>query len=291
MPIAQVNFQTGNSQRRNLCLVGNHAQAVALAARQASIERGFAIPVYVAVPHDCSPKKIEATRACGGTVHLAGVDPAARFHLARDLSNFTGAIIVPPSDHIDIVLGQATAVAELLEQVQAVGNTPLDAVIVPSGGGGLLVGAVAACKPQGVLVYGAEPAQGGPGLSSALHMGKRSEVLDQKRTIADGLRTLTGEANWEHIKRRENVEGVYTADESEIREAMRVAAESLGIIIEPSAAVALAATLFRGDFYARIAKTRKTLRIGVILTGGNIDIKEWEDLIVRPKLAGYKFEV
>lgn len=231
------------------------------------------------MPHDCPQKKIDATKTCGGTVYLSGTEPEARLNLAQKIHNTTGAVIVPPADHVDIVLGQATAVSELLDQAQERDDVLLDAVIVPSGGGGLLVGAVAACKPQGILVFGAEPAHGGPGLANALRTAKRSERLEQERTIADGLRSLTGAANWEHIKSKDNVELVLAASEDEIVAAMRLAVETLGLIVEPSAAVALAVTLFSKQFHRRIAKMKGVVRIGVVLTGGNIGEEELQLLV------------
>jgi threonine dehydratase len=231
------------------------------------------------VPHDCPPKKIDATRACGGTVFLTSPEPEARLNLAQKIHNTTGAVIVPPADHVNIVLGQATAVSEFLDQVEERDQALLDAIIVPSGGGGLLVGAVAAGKPRGVVIYGAEPAYGGPGLANALRNGKRSQRLEQKPTIADGLRSLTGAANWDHIKSKENVKLVLTASEDEISVAMRLALEELGLVIEPSAAVALAVSLFDVQLHREITNRKGLVRIGVVLTGGNISVKALQELV------------
>ncbi|KAF2686339.1 pyridoxal-5'-phosphate-dependent enzyme [Lentithecium fluviatile CBS 122367] len=258
---------------------GNHAQAVALAAQNASTARGFAIPAFLAVPHDCPPKKIDATRGHGGTVFLSGLEPESRLTLARKIHESTGAVIVPPADHVDIVLGQATAVSEFVDQVQDIDNALLDAVVVPSGGGGLLVGAVAACRPMGVVVFGAEPAHGGPGLANGLRTGRRTNRLEQKRTMADGLRTLTGEANWEHVKSRENVDQVFAVSEDDIRQAMRLLVDQLGFVIEPSAVVSLAVVLFSKEFHQRVGRMRGVVRIGVILTGGNIDTEQLQALL------------
>jgi threonine dehydratase len=186
----------------------------------------------------------------------------------------TGALIVPSADDPDIVLGQATAVHEFLAQV-----VDLDAVVVPSGGGGLLVGAIAVCKARGVRVFGAEPEQGGPGLADGLRSGTRRTALDGGQTVADGLRCLTGEANWEHIRREGNVDGVFTVSEEQIREALGLAVRELGDRIEPSAAVALAVVLFSADFARQMAALGAGVRVGVILTGGNIGEEDLMTLV------------
>jgi threonine dehydratase len=165
----------------------------------------------------------------------------------------------------------------------------LDAIVVPSGGGGLLVGAAAVCKPQGVIVYGAEPESGGPGLQSARQRGRRTTHFESPSTIADGLRSLTGESNWEIVKERENVEDVFTVTEQHIKEALRLAIEELGFIIEPSAAVPLAVALFNTEFQRRIAMKRRHVRVGIVLTGGNISEKELRAILPDLNLSmGYE---
>jgi threonine dehydratase len=252
---------------------GNHAQAVAHAAQIASRERKMPISTYVVVPSNCPPKKINLAKSHNATVFLSGTAPNDRVFLASQIQQSTGAILVPSADHADIVLGQATAIREFLHQVGDQGHS-LDAVVVPSGGGGLLVGAIAVCKAQGVAVFGAEPETGGPGLACALRTGQRCLELDGSPTIADGLRSLTGEANWEHIRQGGNVDGVFTVGEEQIKEAVRVAVEELGFVIEPSAAVALAAVLFSPVFARRMARFGAEARVGVVLTGGNVGVDE-----------------
>lgn len=193
--------------------------------------------------------------------------------LAKQLEATTGAVLVPSADHVDIVLGQATAIREFLEQAADLEDF-LDAIIVPSGGGGLLVGAVSVCKPRGVTVFGAEPENGGPGLASALRTGHRSLDLSGAPTIADGLRSLTGAMNWEHIKQNGNVEQVFTVSEDQIKTSLRLASEELGFIIEPSAAVALAVALFNPAFARWSSTFNRGARVGIVLTGGNIGANE-----------------
>jgi threonine dehydratase len=263
---------------------GNHAQAVAHAAQVASRDRNMPIPSYVVVPSNCPTKKIDAAKSHNATVLLSGTAPAHRVLLAKQVQHSTGAILVPSADHVDIVLGQATAIQELLHQIADLGQS-LDAVIVPSGGGGLLVGAIAVCKPQGVTVFAAEPETGGPGLVSALRTGQRSLDLDGTPTIADGLRSTTGEANWAHIRRAENVDQVFTVSEDQIKAAIKLGVEELGFLIEPSAAVALAVILFSSTFAQRMAMFARDVRIGIVMTGGNISVEDLLTLVPELNLG------
>ncbi|KAJ4348789.1 ubiquinone biosynthesis monooxygenase Coq7 [Didymosphaeria variabile] len=253
----------------------NHAQAVAHAAHLASKQRNMRIPTYVVVPSNCPPKKVTAAQNHGATVLFSGTDPNDRVLLAEQIQHATSAILVPPADHLNIVLGQATAVQEFLQQTSQTGNS-LDAIIVPSGGGGLLCGAIAASKPQGVAVFGCEPEYGGPGLAHALQSGRRTLKIQGPGSIADGLRSLTGEANWEHIRAEENVNRVLTVSEAQIEDALRVGVRELGFAIEPSAAVPLAAALFSDAFHGWVAAADRRVRVGVVLTGGNVST---EDLV------------
>ena len=158
---------------------------------------------------------------------------------------------------------------EFLDQASGAG-TPLDAVVVPSGGGGLLCGAIAACKGRGVAVFGAEPGVGGPGLGVALKTGRRTVHVSGKGSMADGLRSLTGEANWEHIREEGNVQGVWGVSEGEIREALSMGVREMGVGIEPSAAVALAAVMFGRGFREWVGGREGRVTVGVVVTGGNV---------------------
>lgn len=232
----------------------------------------MSIPSYVVVPSNCPPKKVIAARSTGAAVFLSGTDPNDRVLLAKQIQHATGAILVPPADHLNIVLGQATAVHEFLEQVSHMGKE-LDAVIVPSGGGGLLCGAIAACKTQGATVFGCEPECGGPGLAAGLERGTRTMKIQGSGSIADGLRSLTGEANWEHIRAEGNVEKVFTVSEAQIEEALKAGVKELGFSIEPSAAVPLAVALYSDAFHEWVASANRRVRVGIVLTGGNVGLE------------------
>ena len=233
---------------------GNHAQALALAAKL----RG--IPAHVVMPRNASPVKRRAVEEYGG--HVVECEPtlAARETTAAAVQAETGATMIPPYNHPDVIAGQGTAALELLEQVMA-----LDAIIAPVGGGGLLAGTALASKglAPSVRVFAAEPA----GADDAARSKAAGQLLPQTgpRTIADGLLTSLGDLTWPVL--RDRVERVVTVTDDEIIAAMRLAWERAKLLIEPSAAVAVAAVLspeFRALDGAR--------RVGIILSGGNVNL-------------------
>jgi threonine dehydratase len=179
-------------------LIGNHALAVAHAGQIESEERSIKIPIYVVLPSNCPTKKVEAAKRYGATIIFAGTASESRIRPADSIQKFTEAALVLPADQVDIVLSQGTAVGEILGQVSGMGRSPLDVIIVPSGGRGLLVGAAAVCRSQGVRLFGPEPECGVPGLTEALRNGMPPDsdaAPNEISTIADGLRSSTGVAN------------------------------------------------------------------------------------------------
>jgi threonine dehydratase/serine racemase len=233
---------------------GNHAQALALAARR----RG--IPAHVVMPSNASPVKRRAVEEYGGRVIECEPTLAAREATAAAVLAETGGTLIPPYDHPDIIAGQGTVALELLEQAG-----PLDAVVAPVGGGGLVGGicvAVAGLAP-GVKVFAAEPS----GADDAARSRAAGKLIPQTepRTIADGLLTSLGELTWPLL--RDRVERVVTVSEEEIIAAMRLAWERAKLLIEPSAAVALAAVLS-----AEFRALPGLARVGVVLSGGNVNL-------------------
>lgn len=230
---------------------GNHAQAVALVGRQ------MGIPVTVVMPEDAPATKVAATRSYGAEVILYDPRTASREALARNLREEQGGILVPPYDHPDVIAGQGTAALELYDQVG-----PLDMLLVPCGGGGLLSGsAAAACGVMpGCRVVGIEPA-----LADDATRSFRTGVLhrvDNPPTIADGTRTPSlGEHTFPLI--REFVHDMQTVSEDAITAAVRFFFFRLKIVVEPSGALGAAALL------SGAVKPRG--RVGVILSGGNVD--------------------
>ncbi|NNE43149.1 MAG: pyridoxal-phosphate dependent enzyme [Gemmatimonadetes bacterium] len=233
---------------------GNHAQALALAARM----RG--IPAHIVMPSNASAPKRRAVEGYGATVIACEPNLPAREENAERVLAETGGLMVPPYDHPDIIAGQGTAALELLEDVP-----DLDAVIAPVGGGGLMAGTsviTRALRPEARL-FAAEPL-GADDAARSLASGKLVPQTDP-RTVADGLLTSLGDLTWPVL--RDHLEAVVTVREEEIVAAMRLAWERAKLLIEPSAAVTLAAVLSDG-FRGRDGMKR----VGVILSGGNVDL-------------------
>ena len=235
---------------------GNHAQALALAARL----RG--VPAHVVMPSNASPVKRRAVEGYGGRVVECAPNLAARESAAAAVIAETGGTLIPPYDHAAVIAGQGTAALELLEQVP-----DLDAVVAPVGGGGLVSGVciVAKALRPSVRVFAAEPA----GADDAARSKAAGQLIPQTgpKTIADGLLTSLGERTWPVI--RDQVERVVTVGEEEIVAAMRLAWERAKLLIEPSSAVAIAAVL--SDEFKSLQGMK---RVGVVLSGGNVNLDE-----------------
>jgi threonine dehydratase len=231
---------------------GNHAQALALAARL------HGIPAHIVMPEDSSPVKVEATKGYGARVVFCPPTDEGRRKVAERVGAETGARFVHPHDDLRVIAGQGTAVFELIEEAD-----DFDFILAPLGGGGLLSGALVAAKRllPNVRVIGCEPA-GADDAARSLQIGRR--IVDfVPDTVADGLRTPLGENTFQII--RELVDDIVVVPEAEILPAMRLVWERMKIVIEPSSAVAVAPLLNRQlDVHDQ--------RVGVILSGGNVDL-------------------
>jgi threonine dehydratase len=232
---------------------GNHAQAVALTGRLLGIR------TTIVMPDDAPTSKVEGTRGYGAEVILYDREKQSREELAAQLKQERGMSLIPPYDYADVVAGQGTAALELLEE-----TGPLDALLVPCGGGGLLSGTALAAgtmSPE-CCVIGVEPELADDATSS-FRTGT-VQTVHNPPTIADGLRTpALGRITFPLV--RAHVFDMRTVSEQGIVDAMRFLWTRMKIIVEPSAAVPLAALLadpaaFRG------------MRIGVIISGGNVDL-------------------
>jgi threonine dehydratase len=231
---------------------GNHGTALAIAAR----ERG--IPAYIVMPENSARVKIAAVCEQGATVILCKPGRIAREAALRTLLGERPLETVHPYDDYRVIGGQGTAVLEFLEQ-----QPSLDAVLVPVGGGGLLSGtsiALRALRPD-IQVIGAEPEQADDAYRS-LRSGERV-LLDAPDTIADGLRASLGERNFAIIRR--NVDDIVRVSEAGIMRAARLLLTRLKVLAEPSSCVPVAALL-------ESAPALKGKRVGIILTGGNVDL-------------------
>ncbi len=232
---------------------GNHAQAVALAAREIGTQATLVMPA------DAPRSKMEATRAFGARIVTYDRLRESREAIGESIARETGATLVPPFDHPWIIAGQGTAALELLEDAPE-----LDALVAPLGGGGLLSGCAVAAQAlrPGIRIFGAEPERANDWQLS-LAAGRRVRIPSPD-TIADGLRAPEpGELTFALL--RDRLEGVLLVNEDEIREAMRFLLLRLKLLVEPSGAVAAAAVLCR--------KLPRGIRsVGVILSGGNVDL-------------------
>lgn len=231
---------------------GNHGAALALAAST----RG--IPAHVVVPEGAVRSKVEAIKMYGATLHRCAATTLAREQAAEAIRQQTGANLVHPYANTRVIAGQGTAAMELIGQ-----SGPLDVLIAPVGGGGLISGSAiaAGALAPGCRVIAAEPA-GAADTFESLQRGERVGpfVAD---TICDGLRTLIGEMNFSILRSR-SVEAL-TADDGETIAAMRLIWQRLKIIVEPSAAIVLAVVLKHRERFAG-------QRIGLIISGGNVDL-------------------
>ena len=231
---------------------GNHAQAVALAPRL----RG--IPAHIVMPSNAPDIKRAAVAGYGAQVILCEPTLDAREETAAHVVARTGATLIPPYDHPDVIAGQGTTALELLEQVPE-----LDAIVAPIGGGGLVSG-IALCAREaapGVAVFAAEPT----GADDAARARAAGRLIPQTapHTIADGLLTSLGALTWPVV--RDVVRDVLTVDDDAIRAAMRLVWERLKLVIEPSAAVPLAVVL--SEPFRRLSALD---RVAVVLSGGNV---------------------
>lgn len=246
---------TAEEKRRGVVTYssGNHAQAIALAGRILDV------PTTIVMPNDAPPVKVSAVRGYGGTVVMYDRHETLREQLGVRLSEEQGLTLIPPYDHPDVMCGQGTCAKEMIEQVG-----PMDVLLVPCGGGGLLAGSalsVGALAPS-CRVIGVEPEAGDDGVRS-FRSGIIQTVLNPD-TIADGARTPSlGVRNFAIIKR--DVSDMVSVTDASIVRAMRMLWERLKLVVEPTGAMGLAALLDN-------TVVAKNLRVGVILSGGNADI-------------------
>ena len=237
---------------------GNHAQAVALAASS------FGVTATICMPTDAPAVKVAGVRRLGAQIVFAGTTSDDRKREAHAIAERTGAPIIQPFDHEDIVCGQATATLELLEDVAALGVS-LDALIVPVGGGGVIAGACIASRDLDLPVYAVEP-HGCDAMARSLEAGTRVPVTPGP-TLGDGLKpVMVGALNFA-ICRRRGVRGL-RVDDQEMGSALVALLLHGKALVEPSGAAGLAAAL-RGGIRARDGSPAR--RVGVILTGGNVD--------------------
>lgn len=241
---------------------GNHAQAIALAARI------LGIPATIVMPADAPAPKLAATREYGGNVVTYDRYSEDREQIGRALAQRHGFTLIPPYDHADVIAGQGTAALELLEE-----SGSLDALFVPLGGGGLLAGTALATRALApdCTMYGVEPATGNDGQQS-FRSGQIVHI-DPPRTIADGAQTQhLGNITFPIIQRE--VEDILTVDDDALVRCMQFAAQRMKMIVEPTGCLGLAGMHL-------LASQLAGKRVGVLVTGGNVDIARFGELLAR----------
>jgi threonine dehydratase len=239
---------------------GNHAQAIALAGRL------LGVPATIVMPSDAPSVKAEATRGYGAEVVFYDRQRDDREGIARTLAEERGVTLVPPFNHPHIVAGQGTAGHELIEE-----TGPLDVLLIPCGGGGLLSGCAIAATAlaPGIRVIGVEPAAGDD-VTRSFRSGTIQSVHNPD-TIADGARTTApGDVTFPVIQRY--VADMLTVDDPALLRTMWYLWERLKVVVEPTGALGAAALLER-------TLDVRGLRVGVVLSGGNADFKHLAGLL------------
>ncbi|WP_075296201.1 MULTISPECIES: threo-3-hydroxy-L-aspartate ammonia-lyase [unclassified Pseudonocardia] len=243
---------------------GNHAQAVALAAQLLDV------PATIVMPTDAPASKMAATRGYGAEIVAYDRYTEDRAAIAADLAGRQGLTLVPPYDHPHVIAGQGTAVLELLAD-----HGPLDALFVCLGGGGLVSGSLLAAQAlsPGCAVFGVEPEAGDDGRQS-LRAG-RIVTIEQPRTIADGAATrFLGDRTFPIIAK--HVEDVVTVPDAALVETMALFASRYKVLVEPTGALALA------GLRAAVAADPQRFagaRVGVTISGGNVDLDRFAALV------------
>ena len=232
---------------------GNFAQAVSLAAQKLDVK------AYIVMPENAPQVKKNGVKTYKGEIIECESTPQARESTANKIKEQKGASFLHPSNQDEVIYGNSTAAIELLEECPE-----LDVILTPVGGGGLIAGTALAAKHFSTKcqVIGGEPMEADDAYRSLI--SGEIETNDSFHTIADGLRTHLGDRNFPIIKM--NVDKIIRVEEQEIVEAMQIIWERMKIIIEPSCAVPFAAVLKNKEEF-------KNKNIGIILSGGNVDVK------------------
>ncbi|WP_163467563.1 threo-3-hydroxy-L-aspartate ammonia-lyase [Klebsiella michiganensis] len=239
---------------------GNHAQAIALSARL------LGIPATIVMPEDAPAAKVAATREYSGNVVMYNRYTEDREQIGRDLAEKHGMTLIPPYDHPHVIAGQGTAAKELFDEVGE-----LDVLFVCLGGGGLLAGSALSARAlsPACIVYGVEPEAGNDGQQS-FRSGSIVHI-DTPKTIADGAQTQhLGEHTFPIIQK--NVDDIFTVTDKELLASMRFFAERMKIVVEPTGCLGFAAARARKE-------ELKGKRIGIIISGGNVDIVRYSEFL------------
>ncbi len=246
----------GEKQKKGIAThsSGNHAQAIAFAAREVGTK------AYIVMPENSPKVKVDAVRGYGAEIFFCEANQAAREKILHEVVEKTGAEFIHPFNNNNVIAGQATCAKELFDEVPA-----LDFIFAPVGGGGLLSGTALSAQyfsPSTAVIAG-EP----EGAADAILSFKsdKIETAPYVKTIADGLLTTLGDKTFPIIKTL--VKDILTVNDDEIIAAMKLVYERMKIVVEPSAAVPLAALIKNKSLY-------KGKRVAIIISGGNVDLSK-----------------
>jgi len=233
---------------------GNHAQAIAFAAREVGTK------AFIVMPDNSPQVKVDAVRGYGAEIFFCEPNQQARETLLQEIVDKTGAEFIHPYNNYEVITGQATCAKELIEEISS-----LDFIVTPVGGGGLLSGTLLTAHhfSPSIIVYAGEP----EGAADAVLSIKNNKIekAPYVKTIADGLLTTLGDKTFPIIK--QYVKDIITVSDEEIIHAMRLVYERMKLVVEPSGVVPLAAVLKRKELF-----TGK--KLGVIFSGGNVELKK-----------------
>lgn len=236
---------------------GNHAQAIAYAARQAGAK------AFIVMPGNSPKVKVDAVQGYGAEISFCEATQQARESTLNEIVARTSAEFIHPYNDYRVITGQATCCKELVESVSG-----LEHVIAPVGGGGLLSGTILSAQyfTPNTTVYAGEPEGAADAFLSVQH--NKIEKAPFVNTIADGLLTTVGDKTFPII--RDGVKQVLTVSDEEIIDSMRLVYERMKLVIEPSAAVSLAAVIKNIEIF-------KGKKVGIIFSGGNVDLGKFAD--------------
>lgn len=237
---------------------GNHAQAIAFAAREIGTK------AFIVMPNNSPKVKVDAVRGYGAEIFFCEPNQQARESLLQEIVENTGAEFIHPYNNDEVITGQASCAKELIEEISS-----LDFIITPVGGGGLLSGSLLSAHyfSPATVVYAGEPEGAADAVLSIKN--NRIEKATYVKTIADGLLTTLGDKTFSIIK--QYVKDILIVTDDEIIDAMRLVYERMKLVVEPSAVVPLAALLKNKEIF-------NGKRVGLIFSGGNVELKklgEW----------------
>ena len=252
---------------------GNHAKALAFAAQLLSAERGYHIPIAIFMTKHAINSKVRAVAEAGAEVLQHGESLSEARLAAQAFADQRGLFSISPADDRDVMLGQGTVMLEFMNQIHEMGVGALDAVVLPTGGGSLLVGSAIAAHGTDIQIFGSKPSAIGAARNTKMSKDRSSSAFVPS-TVADCLQCPVSPFNQSIVSNETSVQDIYMSPEDEIRKAMALFINSTKMLIEPGSAVPLAVVLFNEMFRKKCQQQRDPWKVGVVLTGGNVTLED-----------------